>query len=414
MDESKEGSRSPQKERESQQAPLFSPTSTPNVSCAICHLNASRYKCPACAVTTCSCHCVKQHKLKTGCNGKRNRAKFIEKSKFTSDSLRSDFHFLEDTKQLRSSAKRTAGDCFGNKGLNKVPKKEPEPCETMEDIITQQQQFIKLASHQHTQSAAKLQKGANDHGVELALMPSGMSKRKQNSSRYFKKEDKIYWKVHLNFILEEGVETPHLINYDSIGLNAVGNIVGVSSLPKCEVCEDSTIQDMVFNFLETNSANLSNRHHLRRLRSQKQMLECFMQHIPSPAMNPIFVKLSMNSTLRSSLSGKKIIEYPTFVVGVPSQTSHLKLLVKEINALASENDVLSPGKRKCFNDLAASTKKVRLDEEQSSHSDSKHHKDEEVKDGFENDGSFLEQLVDLEGADVLTLQNLIKNYENED
>jgi hypothetical protein len=168
----------------------FTPTHTHTIPCAICSLRPSLYKCPGCSITTCSCDCVKQHKLQNGCNGKRNRAKYVSKNCFTDKTLRSDYHFLEDTLQLRTSAKRTAGKSFGGGLTSKTKiKSAEESAHTMEEVMSSQQQ---KGSANHSQSAAKLVKGAKEHGVELALMPAGMTKRKNNTSRYHKKVRNCY------------------------------------------------------------------------------------------------------------------------------------------------------------------------------------------------------------------------------
>jgi hypothetical protein len=129
---------------------------------------------------------VKQHKILSGCNGKRNRAAFVAKSEFTDKNLRSDFHFLEDTLQLRTSAQRTAGKSFGVKLNSKTKttiKNSGESAHTIEEVLRSQP---KPGAHQFS-SSSKLVKGAKEHGTQLALMPAGMTKRIQNTSRYHKK-----------------------------------------------------------------------------------------------------------------------------------------------------------------------------------------------------------------------------------
>ena len=170
----------------SESTALITPTSTSNIKCEVCGVKSSIYKCPGCFVMTCSCECVKKHKSQSGCNGQRNRAKYVAKSDFTEKNLRSDFHFLEDTLQLRTSAQRTAGKCFGGGMTRKISLNNTQDSpHTMEDIL--RATSGKSSGVQPSQSATKLVKGAKDHGVELSLMPVGMRKRKLNTSRYHKK-----------------------------------------------------------------------------------------------------------------------------------------------------------------------------------------------------------------------------------
>jgi len=51
--------------------------------CSTCKVELSKYKCPGCSARSCSITCVKEHKVQTGCTGRRNRAAFIPISSFT-------------------------------------------------------------------------------------------------------------------------------------------------------------------------------------------------------------------------------------------------------------------------------------------------------------------------------------------
>lgn len=145
----------------------------------------------------------------------------------------------------------------------------------------------------------------------------------------------------------------------------------------------------------------------------------------------------MNSTLRDCLRGNKIIEFPTFVVGSKVHTSKLSLMIQEITSLANlsanegqqplkpplaspsgsgADDVLSPNKRRQLEELSSSAKKIRLEGSGGHDSavlggaEQEQEGDEEGED--EADEAFLKQLVDLESADISTLQNLIHKMED--
>ncbi|PNX74896.1 box C/D snoRNA protein 1-like [Trifolium pratense] len=55
--------------------------------CGECKSNPSKYKCPGCSIQSCSLPCVKAHKLRTGCTGKRNQTQFVHISKFNDSIL---------------------------------------------------------------------------------------------------------------------------------------------------------------------------------------------------------------------------------------------------------------------------------------------------------------------------------------
>lgn len=63
--------------------------------CEECKSNPSKYKCPGCLVHSCSLPCVKAHKERTGCTGKRNQTQFVPLSQFDDNILLSGTYTLE-------------------------------------------------------------------------------------------------------------------------------------------------------------------------------------------------------------------------------------------------------------------------------------------------------------------------------
>jgi hypothetical protein len=55
--------------------------------CEECKANPSKYKCPGCSVRSCSLPCVKAHKQRAGCTGKRNQTQFVPLSQFDDNLL---------------------------------------------------------------------------------------------------------------------------------------------------------------------------------------------------------------------------------------------------------------------------------------------------------------------------------------
>lgn len=81
--------------------------------CSICRTAQSAYCCPRCSIRTCSLRCCLEHKSRTGCNGKRDRAAFCSLARFTDAQLASDFHFLEDVLKCGERAGRFLGEEMG-------------------------------------------------------------------------------------------------------------------------------------------------------------------------------------------------------------------------------------------------------------------------------------------------------------
>lgn len=75
--------------------PELETTPNPNPSapslCEECGLNPWKYRCPGCSIRTCALPCVKAHKQRTSCTGKRSRAEPIPISQFNDDLLLSGF-----------------------------------------------------------------------------------------------------------------------------------------------------------------------------------------------------------------------------------------------------------------------------------------------------------------------------------
>jgi hypothetical protein len=55
--------------------------------CEECGKNVFKYKCPGCGVRSCGLECVKAHKTRTNCSGKRNRTAFVPISEFDDNVL---------------------------------------------------------------------------------------------------------------------------------------------------------------------------------------------------------------------------------------------------------------------------------------------------------------------------------------
>jgi hypothetical protein len=51
-------------------------------NCEICSEQPAKYRCPGCEIRSCSLDCSKKHKEESGCNGKRDRLKFVSIQEF--------------------------------------------------------------------------------------------------------------------------------------------------------------------------------------------------------------------------------------------------------------------------------------------------------------------------------------------
>jgi hypothetical protein len=76
--------------------------------CDSCQTKEMKYKCPKCLKLSCSLTCVKEHKLKSGCDGTKPiyEHRMMPLSEMNTDILRKDMGFLEKGINFSNSAKR--------------------------------------------------------------------------------------------------------------------------------------------------------------------------------------------------------------------------------------------------------------------------------------------------------------------
>ncbi|GMP62527.1 hypothetical protein CsSME_00024607 [Camellia sinensis var. sinensis] len=84
------------------------PNPKESVVCEECKVEASKYKCPGCSIRSCSLPCVKAHKERTACTGKRQQTHFVPLSHFDDNLL------LSGTKFHISPQNSLSLSCFLN------------------------------------------------------------------------------------------------------------------------------------------------------------------------------------------------------------------------------------------------------------------------------------------------------------
>ncbi|KAF8868873.1 hypothetical protein CPB85DRAFT_1570645 [Mucidula mucida] len=128
------------------------PSTSRQAICPICHLNPTKYTCPGCSTPTCSLDCSKEHKSRTGCSGQRNKAAYVPMNKYGWGQMMDDYTYLEDVGRHSSEWKDKAKDHASfKKGKGKREA---------------------LKSYLETQ------------GIDMELVPLGMSRRKLNQSTW--------------------------------------------------------------------------------------------------------------------------------------------------------------------------------------------------------------------------------------
>ncbi|XP_042515508.1 box C/D snoRNA protein 1-like [Macadamia integrifolia] len=257
--------------------------------CEECSLNPSKYRCPGCSFRSCSLPCVKAHKQRTGCTGKRLRTQFVPLSQFDDNLLISDYNFLEEAKKAAESAQRMRRGKFGSFHF-KLP--------------------FKLRM---------LRNAAGRRKTRLLLLPEGMSKREKNQSRYDQKKDSIFWTIEWRFRSADVILIDHGVD------------------------ENTNLCSIIEKHLQPGPWN----HQLMPFCREFENLRFFIIKNPKGPKSH-FHQLDMKAPLRQQLADIIVIEYPVVHIFLPSDGPDFEI-IKDAKAIPqklenrlSPNDERSP------------------------------------------------------------------------
>lgn len=216
-------------------------------SCGECREKTAIYQCPGCMVRTCSLECCRNHKTKTGCSGKRNRAEFVPVSRMTDNTMRSDYFFLEEVLQnIPRDSKRA-------RTQTTAPDNTPK-----------------------SKKSRKLLQQAKRRGITLQVMPTMMVRHKSNTSWYCSPRDELTWKVEVVLHPMKTVVTFQLLE------------------------SEENILDHVIMHCNNEGVSISRESHC-----------LFIMKLPCSAKQPRYLEVDPTTSLKTILQGNTVIEYPT-------------------------------------------------------------------------------------------------------
>ncbi|XP_013590787.1 PREDICTED: box C/D snoRNA protein 1-like [Brassica oleracea var. oleracea] len=229
--------------------------------CGECKLKPWKYKCPGCSIRSCGLPCVKAHKQRTGCTGKRKVTDFVTLSHFDDSLLLSDYRMLEETKRVAESAKRMRNQICKNP-------------------------YFKESQR------TKLRAAAARGSTNLLFLSSGMLNRERNQTRYDNRSKCISWTIEWRFHSTDVVLVDHGVGEDTSLCSVIENHLKpgpwIHKLkPFCDV-------DLV-------SLKLFIRQHQKGAKAT-------------------FKELDIKASLRQQLAKVAIVEYPVIHVYLPSQS----------------------------------------------------------------------------------------------
>ncbi|KAH8739609.1 hypothetical protein FG386_001166 [Cryptosporidium ryanae] len=233
--------------------------------------NECKYKCPACGERSCSLECVRMHKVKTGCDGNylsKHISRNIAISQYTIGDLAKDRAFLQDVQ--RGIAEMRENSSKGRKDIEFKGIKRSDKHKYFEDR-TRCKRLTPIAL---------LRKACNKRNIKISFCPvDGMQIRKQNTTYYDKKNDRLYWKIEFS-ICKRGDGEESSVTSKNVQIENVSEEERVSEI----------LRKIVDNLGNSNMCYL-----------------CSSENL---------IELDINKTFRENFSGKRIIEFPRIKVVV--------------------------------------------------------------------------------------------------
>ncbi|XP_061358678.1 uncharacterized protein LOC133302878 [Gastrolobium bilobum] len=236
--------------------------------CEECKSKPSKYKCPGCSIHSCSLPCVKAHKVRTGCTGKRNQTQFVPLSQFDDNIILSDYNLLEEVKRVAESAQRMR---------------------TKLGMYT----YFKLPHY-----LKSLRSAAGSRRTKLLFLPNGMSKREKNQSRYDQRKKFISWTIEWRFHSTDIVLHDHGVD------------------------ENTSFCSILEKHLKPGPWN----HQLKQFSEDRlDCLKLFIRKYPKGPKSP-FKELDMKAPIRQQLANTVILEFPVVFVFLPSHRINFEVI----------------------------------------------------------------------------------------
>ncbi|KAK6195469.1 hypothetical protein SNE40_000894 [Patella caerulea] len=244
----------------------------PSFRCQVCEENIAKYTCPRCKRKTCSLVCVKKHKYENKCDGIRDKTAHVAVKDFTDRDLLSDYRFLEDTSRKTNSITR--------------------------DVIRLEKEKPRMLN--------QLIREAKNRGIDLKVLPYPMTRRKTNTTRYFRQEKIIFWRVDLVFPQASVKYTEKRID------------------------ENTSLDEILKNYISPTESDPVIRQKLKQyVRTMSDEIKIFLLVENRPSNDKRYFELDSSKTLKQNLTEKTILENPVLTIVLKKNWSEYTLLSEE-------------------------------------------------------------------------------------
>ncbi|XP_066293721.1 box C/D snoRNA protein 1-like [Branchiostoma lanceolatum] len=256
-------------------------TSVQNRKCESCDEATPKYRCPRCERLSCSLPCVKKHKADHDCDGVRDKTAYVPVKEFTERHLLSDYRFLEEVDRKVDNANR---DVQAHKRTNN--------------------KFMNL-----------LRTKARLSGATLKLLPTGFTRRRQNTTQFNRKLQMMNWRVEWSFPQAEAFYSDKWVP------------------------EDTVLKTALQKYVDPEKANAVIRHRLKAYCSREISNMHLLMKVEERRANSIrYEELQADMTLKENLRGKVVVEFPTILVVLAEQIHKYKLVGEEDTPVEESSD----------------------------------------------------------------------------
>lgn len=305
-------------------------------------VQVAQYRCPACARCSCSLACVKDHKTHYGCTGVRDKSAPVPKRDYNEHQVISDYSVLEEAKRKHDDVKR-------NRITNKVAR--PAAKKNVFDPIPRYKQVI-------------MGEEAAQRGIDLRFMPPHFFRHRNNTShvkpvdycgegqagatrRPF--ERIMVWRVDIHFCGPGGgtrLVQIHDLDEDVNMADLLERAVQKLEMRKEPRLNGDVDQYLLYAGMSGSNLNayLRNDSDLGRRRAEPSILPDLPSHkrrkLEDGSADPTamdvdtrgFIPIDTDNTLRESLHGAMVVEYPILFVAPKgsSDDDHLQSATKSL------------------------------------------------------------------------------------
>lgn len=173
--------------------------------CSICHISAPKYKCPRCNIRTCSLPCIKRHKARSDCSGVRDATAFVPRKRLaTAAGVDHDYNFISAIERARERSER---EIIEERGILREGELRPVMVDGLETRMRNGKPKKMVVSrplkNQDEMDGEGMRGRLRRFDITLVSAPAGMTRKKENQTRFFKRSRRIEWFVEW-FLVREG------------------------------------------------------------------------------------------------------------------------------------------------------------------------------------------------------------------